>query len=87
MYIHAQIRACINDVNIHSVRVSERACLLQLFTLKVIIIKYTLTIFLHLDYIANLVIGQNLGQSPCFREKYDVAVARAVAEMRVLGNK
>ncbi|PQQ09481.1 ribosomal RNA small subunit methyltransferase G-like [Prunus yedoensis var. nudiflora] len=28
--------------------------------------------------------GQNLGQALCFREKFDVAVARAVAEMRVL---
>lgn len=34
----------------------------------------------------NLVIGQNLGQDQRFREKFDVAVARAVAEMRVLGN-
>lgn len=36
--------------------------------------------------IANLVIGQSLGQDLCFREKFDVAVARAVSEMRVLGN-
>ncbi|KAH7529160.1 hypothetical protein FEM48_Zijuj05G0155000 [Ziziphus jujuba var. spinosa] len=28
--------------------------------------------------------AENLGQSTCFREKFDVAVARAVAEMRVL---
>lgn len=34
---------------------------------------------------SNFVIGQNLGQDVCFREKYDVAVARAVAEMRILG--
>jgi len=33
-----------------------------------------------------LVIGQNLGQNVSFREKFDVAVARAVAEMRILGN-
>lgn len=30
-------------------------------------------------------IGQNFGQNPGFREIFDVAVARAVAEMRVLG--
>ncbi|XP_023908514.1 uncharacterized protein LOC112020188 isoform X2 [Quercus suber] len=28
--------------------------------------------------------GQNLGQDLCFREQFDVAVARAVAEMRIL---
>ncbi|XP_020978688.1 uncharacterized protein LOC107632632 isoform X2 [Arachis ipaensis] len=28
--------------------------------------------------------GQSLGQNHCFREKFDIAVARAVAEMRVL---
>ncbi|PRQ16020.1 putative 16S rRNA (guanine(527)-N(7))-methyltransferase [Rosa chinensis] len=28
--------------------------------------------------------AENLGQDVCFREKYDVAVARAVAEMRIL---
>ncbi|KAL5544364.1 hypothetical protein UlMin_008148 [Ulmus minor] len=28
--------------------------------------------------------AENLGQDPCFREKFDVAVARAVAEMRIL---
>lgn len=33
-----------------------------------------------------LVIGQNLGRNVSFREKFDVAVARAVAEMRILGN-
>ena len=33
-----------------------------------------------------VVIGQNLGQDSDFRETFDVAVARAVAEMRVLGN-
>lgn len=33
-----------------------------------------------------LFIGQDLGQSHLFREQFDVAVARAVAEMRVLGN-
>lgn len=27
-----------------------------------------------------------MGQNPCFREQFDIAVARAVAEMRVLGN-
>lgn len=32
-----------------------------------------------------LCIGQSLGQDPCFREQFDVAVARAVAEMRILG--
>lgn len=32
-----------------------------------------------------LCIGQNLGQNLCYREKFDVAVARAVAEMRILG--
>lgn len=42
--------------------------------------------FLSPLHIANLVIGQNLGQDLCFREKFDVAVARAVAEMRILGN-
>ncbi|KAL9326476.1 hypothetical protein ACSQ67_007121 [Phaseolus vulgaris] len=31
-----------------------------------------------------LCIGQNLGHNPCFREQFDVAVARAVAEMRIL---
>jgi 16S rRNA (guanine527-N7)-methyltransferase len=30
-------------------------------------------------------IGQNVGQSPDFREGFDVAVARAVAELRILG--
>lgn len=30
-------------------------------------------------------VGQNLGHDPCLREKFDVVVARAVAEMRVLG--
>ena len=34
----------------------------------------------------SLVIGQNLGQSQLYREQFDVAIARAVAEMRVLGN-
>lgn len=29
---------------------------------------------------------QNLGQNLNFRETFDIAVARAVAEMRVLGN-
>jgi hypothetical protein len=29
--------------------------------------------------------GQSLGQNLCFREKFDVAVARAVAETRILG--
>ncbi|KAL2321883.1 hypothetical protein Fmac_026262 [Flemingia macrophylla] len=28
--------------------------------------------------------AESLGQNPCFREKFDVAVARAVAEMRIL---
>lgn len=32
-----------------------------------------------------LCIGQNVGQSPDFREGFDVAVARAVAELRILG--
>ncbi|CAI0398967.1 unnamed protein product [Linum tenue] len=31
-----------------------------------------------------LVVGQNLGQDVSFREQFDVAVARAVAEMRIL---
>ncbi|KAG5039524.1 hypothetical protein JHK85_012000 [Glycine max] len=31
-----------------------------------------------------LCIGQSLGQNPCFREQFDIAVARAVAEMRIL---
>jgi hypothetical protein len=43
-------------------------------------------LFLAPTHIKNLVIGQNLGQDLCFREKFDVAVARAVAEMRILGN-
>lgn len=30
-------------------------------------------------------IGQNVGQSPDFREGFDVAMARAVAELRILG--
>lgn len=29
--------------------------------------------------------GQSLGQDLCFREKFDIAVARAVAETRILG--
>jgi hypothetical protein len=33
-----------------------------------------------------LAIGQNFGKKVSFREKFDVAVARAVAEMRILGN-
>ena len=33
----------------------------------------------------NLFMGQNLGQDVGFREVFDVAVARAVAEMRILG--
>lgn len=31
------------------------------------------------------IIGQNAGQNVDFREVYDVAVARAVAELRILG--
>lgn len=30
-------------------------------------------------------VGQSLGHDLCIREKFDVVVARAVAEMRVLG--
>ncbi|EOY20602.1 S-adenosyl-L-methionine-dependent methyltransferases superfamily protein isoform 1 [Theobroma cacao] len=37
-----------------------------------------------LYFLMTVVIGQNLGQDIGFREKFDVAVARAVAEMRVL---
>lgn len=33
----------------------------------------------------HIFIGQNIGQNPGFREIFDVAVARAVAEMRILG--
>jgi hypothetical protein len=29
--------------------------------------------------------GQSLGQNLCYREKFDIAVARAVAETRILG--
>lgn len=32
-----------------------------------------------------MVIGQNFGQTLEFRESFDIAVARAVAELRVLG--
>ena len=35
--------------------------------------------------ILNIVIGQDVGQNIEFREVFDVTVARAVAEMRVLG--
>ena len=35
--------------------------------------------------ILNIVIGQDVGQNIEFREVFDVSVARAVAEMRVLG--
>lgn len=57
------------------IRVCMRAWVLQLFMLEIIKIQYMLAIL------------QVLGQSLCFREQFDVAVARAVAEMRVLGNK
>lgn len=33
----------------------------------------------------HIFVGQNFGQNSGFREIFDVAVARAVAEMRVLG--
>lgn len=36
-------------------------------------------------HFVKLHIGQNVGQSPDFREGFDVAVARAVAELRILG--
>lgn len=36
-------------------------------------------------HILNLAIGQSLGKNASFREQFDVAVARAVAEMRILG--
>lgn len=36
--------------------------------------------------VISFIIGQDLGQNHCFREQFDVAVARAVAEMRILGN-
>lgn len=35
---------------------------------------------------STIVIGQKLGQDSNFRERFDVAVARAVAEMKVLGD-
>lgn len=38
-------------------------------------------------HILNIGIRQKLGQDVCFRESFDVAVARAVAEMRVLGKR
>lgn len=38
-----------------------------------------------MDNIVYVVIGQDVGQNLDFREVFDVAVARAVAEMRVLG--
>jgi len=38
-------------------------------------------------HILNFGIGQKLGQDVSFRESFDVAVARAVAEMRILGKR
>lgn len=35
--------------------------------------------------IPSIVIGQDMGQNVEFREVFDVTVARAVAEMRILG--
>lgn len=35
--------------------------------------------------ISSIVIGQEVGQNLEFREVFDVTVARAVAEMRILG--
>lgn len=32
-----------------------------------------------------LCVGQDAGQNPTHRERYDAVVARAVADMRVLG--
>ena len=55
----------------------------NLGTLFILLTSY---LFLAPLLIANLVIGQSLGQDLCFREKFDVAVARAVSEMRILGN-
>lgn len=37
-----------------------------------------------MHYILNFVIGQDVGQNLEFREVFDVTVARAVAEMRIL---
>lgn len=39
----------------------------------------------HAHIRSDLCIGQNAGQNLDFRENFDIAVARAVAEMRVLG--
>lgn len=58
----------------------SEVCTFRLFML------LTNFLFLAPIHITNLVIGQNLGQDLCFREQFDVAVARAVAEMRILGN-
>lgn len=58
----------------------SEVCTFRLFML------LTNYLFLAPIHITNLVIGQNLGQDLCFREQFDVAVARAVAEMRILGN-
>lgn len=38
-------------------------------------------------HILNFGLGQKLGQDVSFRESFDVAVARAVAEMRILGKQ
>lgn len=49
------------------------------------VLLYTHAVFMHAHIYSDLCIGQNLGQNLVFREKFDIAVARAVAEMRVLG--
>lgn len=43
------------------------------------------SVFMHAHIQSDLCIGQNVGQNLDFRENFDIAVARAVAEMRVLG--
>lgn len=40
---------------------------------------------LQMHNIPSIVIGQDVGQNIEFREVFDVSVARAVAEMRILG--
>lgn len=67
---------------------------LQEFSSREIALKHWLFYFFPREFLHSLmdggilervVIGQNLGHSPMFREQFDVAVARAVAEMRILG--
>lgn len=59
--------------------------LLTSLSLSVIFLKISAIVSMIHGITLNLCIGQNSGQNIEFREVFDVAVARAVAEMRILG--